>query len=138
MSADGSQLVAAVNGGLLYTSSDFGTTWNAANVPASSWSAVATSANGAELVAVVDGGVIYTQQSSVQPTTVPPLQIQVANGNVILSWPATANNCVLQQNSNLMGTAWQDVPATPVVTDGQNQVTLPMTAGPCIYRLMHP
>jgi hypothetical protein len=138
MSADGSQLVAAVNDGPLYTSSDSGATWNAANVPASDWSAVAVSANGAELVAVVDGGAIYTQQSSLQPATAPALQIQMTNGSVILSWPASATTCVLQQNSNLGGAAWQNLSTTPVMINGLNQVTLPITPGPSLYRLMQP
>ena len=138
MSADGSQLVAAVSDGPLYTSSDSGTTWNAANVPAANWSAVAASANGAELVAVIDGGAIYTRQSSVPPTAVPALQIKMLNGSVILSWPASAATYVLQQNSNLGGAIWQNLSTTPVTINGTNQVTLPMTPGPCLYRLMQP
>jgi photosystem II stability/assembly factor-like uncharacterized protein len=138
MSADGRQLVAAVSDGPLYTSSDSGATWNASSVPAANWSAVASSANGAELVAVIDGGAIYTRQSSVQPATVPALQIQMTNGSVILSWPASSATCVLQQNSNFGSAAWQNLPTTPVIINGTNQVTVPMTSGPSLYRLMQP
>ena len=139
MSADGSQLVAAVNGGLIYTSTDSGANWTAADAPASNWRAVATSANGAELVAVVYGGVLYTEQSPLfgQTMAVPPLQIQVANGNVVLSWPAAATNVVLQESAMIPGTAWGDLPTNPVVTNGLNQVTLPMSASQCLYRLKH-
>jgi hypothetical protein len=137
MSADGSQLTAAVNGGSIYSSTDSGASWAAANVPAANWKAVATSANGAALVAVVHGGVIYTGQSS-GISSPPALRIQLANGKVVLSWAATATNLVLQQSSNLAGIVWGDMPTTPLLTNGQNQVTLPMTAGPCLYRLKQP
>jgi hypothetical protein len=137
MSADGTQLTAVVNGGVIYSSSDSGASWAAANVPAANWRAVATSANGAALVAVVHGGVIYTGQSS-GITSPPALQIQLANGNVVLSWAAGATNVVLQQNTNLAGVVWSDMPTTPLVTHGQNQVTLPLSAGPCLYRLKQP
>ena len=138
MSADGSQLTAAVNGGLIYSSTDSGASWTAANVHASNWRVVTTSANGAELVAVVHGGVLYTEQSPIvtpQAVPMPALQIQVANGNVVLSWPAGATNVVLQQSSNITGTVWGDLPTSPVVTNGQNQVNLPMSTGQCLYRL---
>jgi hypothetical protein len=137
MSADGSQLTAAVNGGLIYSSTDSGASWFPDNVPASNWRAVATSASGADLVAVVYGGVLYTEQSPASPP-VPALQINVANGNVVLNWTAGANNIVLQQSSNNMGTVWQDLPTTPIVINGQNQVTLPISTGPCLYRLKQP
>jgi len=136
ISADGSQLVAAVNGGLLYTSSDSGASWSSASVPAAGWNAVATSADGADLVAVVNGGAIYTEQSPAKPQTivVPPLAIEVAGTNVILSWPA-GGAYVLQQNSSLAGTGWQDLHPTATVTNGQNQVTLPISSKLSFYRL---
>lgn len=138
MSADGSQLTAAASGGLIYSSTNSGASWIAANVPASNWRALATSANGADLVAVVYGGVLYTGQSPVvtpQTVPVPPLQIQAANGNVVLSWTAGATNVVLQQCSNLIGAVWGDLPATSVVTNGQNEVILTNTVGIDFYRL---
>jgi hypothetical protein len=58
-SADGSRLVAVVNGGQIYTSADSGVTWT----PSESnrfWYSVASSADGSRLVAVVNGGQIYT------------------------------------------------------------------------------
>ena len=59
-SADGTRLVAAVNGhnfntgapyGFIYTSPDFGVTWNLTSAPQIYWSAVACSADGTKLVA---------------------------------------------------------------------------------------
>jgi hypothetical protein len=135
MSADGRQLTAAVKGGLLYSSSDSGTTWVAASVPAANWKAVAGSANGAALVAVVQGGVIFSLISEVQTPAVPALQIQLVQGNVVLAWPAGGAAVVLQQSTNLLGSNWTDVPVTPTVTNGQNQVTVPMTGSQTMYRL---
>jgi hypothetical protein len=65
-SADGSRLVAAVQNGGIYTSTDFGATWvlrSAAGNPRN-WSSVATSADGMKLVAVTDGSFIYTSTDS--------------------------------------------------------------------------
>ncbi|MDX1951025.1 MAG: hypothetical protein SFY81_02510 [Verrucomicrobiota bacterium] len=58
-SADGTNLVAAVNGGKLYTSQDRGTTWTARDSDRD-WKGVASSSNGTNLVAIVSGGQIYT------------------------------------------------------------------------------
>ena len=62
-SDDGSKLVAAVDGGRIYTSTDSGATWT----PRESnrfWSSVASSSDGSKLAAVVAGGQIYTSSDS--------------------------------------------------------------------------
>ena len=51
-SADGNRLVAAVNGGQIYTSGDAGVTW-VARVTSQHWSGVASSSDGYRLVACV-------------------------------------------------------------------------------------
>lgn len=58
-SLDGSKLVAVVQGGQIYTSTDAGLTWTARD-SARSWSSVASSSDGSMLVAVVQNGQIYT------------------------------------------------------------------------------
>ncbi len=58
-SADGTQLVAAVWNGQLYTSTDAGTTWTARESNRG-WQAVASSADGTKLVAAVWSGQLYT------------------------------------------------------------------------------
>ena len=50
-SADGSKLVAAVNGGYVYTSTNSGFSWTRTSAPSNSWTSVACSANGAEIFA---------------------------------------------------------------------------------------
>jgi len=57
-SADGTNLVAAVWGGPIYTSSDRGNTWNPQG-SSRNWISVASSADGAKLVAAVSDGNIY-------------------------------------------------------------------------------
>ena len=63
-SADGSELVAAVNSGRIYTSTNSGATWTQTSAANASWTCVASSADGSELVAVVNGGRIYTSTNS--------------------------------------------------------------------------
>jgi photosystem II stability/assembly factor-like uncharacterized protein len=61
--ATGNKLVAVVNNGQIYTSTDSGSTW----VPRESvrnWKAVASNASGTNLVAIVYGGQIYTSSDS--------------------------------------------------------------------------
>jgi hypothetical protein len=53
-SADGTKLVAIVNGGGIYTSTNSGQTWVSNNVPALHWYCVASSADGEKLVAGIN------------------------------------------------------------------------------------
>ena len=60
-SADGTKLVAAANGNMIYTSSDSGATWTKQTASGTeTWQSVASSSDGTKLVAVVYGGQIYT------------------------------------------------------------------------------
>jgi len=56
-SADGSKLVAAANGGGIYTSTDSGATWTLTSAPNARWISVASSADGTKLAAVLQGDV---------------------------------------------------------------------------------
>ena len=62
-SADGENLLAAVDGGQLYTSADRGASWTARDANRN-WSAVASSADGKKLLASVRGGQLYTSTDS--------------------------------------------------------------------------
>jgi hypothetical protein len=62
-SADGSKLVAVVNGGQIHTSVNYGTNWSPRDANRA-WSSVASSADGTKLVACVNGGQIYTSTDS--------------------------------------------------------------------------
>lgn len=59
-SADKSRLVAVVNGGPIYLSTDAGTNWTASTAPSAGWKLVACSANGSAMIAATTNGPIYT------------------------------------------------------------------------------
>jgi hypothetical protein len=140
LSSDGYTLVAFSTNGLLEVSSDFGVTWAATNLPASTRCSVAVSANGSELLAVMYPGCIYSAQTTPVAHTsngpAPALTIAAMNGNIILSWPAGSTNWTLQQRPGLSSaSSWADVSTVPIVTNGQNQVTLPLSSNLRLYRL---
>jgi hypothetical protein len=58
--------------------------------------------------------------------------------NVVLSWPTNAAGFDLQQNSNLASAIWLAVTNMPVITNGQNQVTLPAAGKDNFFQLFHP
>ena len=63
-SSDGNKLVAVVNGGQIYTSTDSGVTWTA-RASSQNWQGVASSSDGSKLVAAIyGGGQIYTSTDS--------------------------------------------------------------------------
>jgi hypothetical protein len=62
-SVDGRKLVAAHNGGFLYTSTNYGATWTPRDTTRG-WSALASSADGTKLVATVLNGQIFTSVDS--------------------------------------------------------------------------
>jgi hypothetical protein len=64
-SADCTKLVAVINGGGIFTSTNSGANWSTNNnAPPSSWASVASSTDGTKLVAVVNGGRIFTSTNS--------------------------------------------------------------------------
>jgi len=64
-SSDGTKLVAGVDGGYIYTSTDSGASWTARTAAGSrSWYAMSSSSDGTKLAAAVYGGYIYTSTDS--------------------------------------------------------------------------
>ena len=63
-SADGTKLVAAVSLGLIYTSTNSGSTWVATSAPTNFWASVASSADGSRLFAGSLTGAIYASADS--------------------------------------------------------------------------
>lgn len=90
-SADGSRLAAVSNGGGIYTSGNWGMTWQQQTngLPvAPAWESIASSADGSKLAAVIfnaASGGIYISQSSVQTisTTVTSGYITGAQGSAV-------------------------------------------------------
>ena len=59
-------------------------------------------------------------------------------GQVTISWPVSSTTYTLQATSALGAAAsWAAVAGTPVVANGQNQVTVAATAAAKFYRLQH-
>lgn len=75
----------------------------------------------------------------VQTPGAPLLSVQPASNNmVVISWPVSSRIFALQQNSALGTTNWVDMPAAPVVVNGQNQVIVLPSLGNSFYRLKSP
>jgi formylglycine-generating enzyme required for sulfatase activity len=65
----------------------------------------------------------------------PDLSIALAGRQVVLSWPTTATNFVLQSTTNLSPAAWSTNSPAPVVVNGQNTVTNAISGTHQFYRL---
>jgi hypothetical protein len=67
----------------------------------------------------------------------PALSISSAGQNISLAWPVWATNFSLQEaNGGLPPVAfWSNQLRTPVITNNQNVLTLPLGPGPAFYRL---
>ncbi len=98
-SADGTKLIAAVNGGLIYTSTNCGNSWTAGTAPITNWASVASSANGEVLVAAGGQGPIYISTNA-GSSWLPDLQ----SPSIIGEWQSLA--CSADGNLILAGSAW--------------------------------
>jgi uncharacterized repeat protein (TIGR03803 family) len=66
----------------------------------------------------------------------PQLTIMLSGTNVILTWPTNANGFILQSATNLFPPAvWNTNLPSPVVVNGQNTVTNPISGAQQFYRL---
>lgn len=71
--------------------------------------------------------------------TPPVLNIALAGGNVVLSWPATNAVFRVLQNTDLTTSNWVAITNLAGVTNGQNQVALPPAATPgAFFELVNP
>jgi hypothetical protein len=78
--------------------------------------------------------------SPIFEVSLPPAALGIAPSgtNVILSWASPPGGFELQKNSDLTTTNWLTVTNTPVVTNGQNQVTLSRSNSSQFFRLKYP
>jgi len=66
----------------------------------------------------------------------PRLTIIRSGANVILTWPINAAGFTLQSTTNLVSPAvWSTVSPAPVIVNGQNAVTNPVSGTKKFYRL---
>jgi hypothetical protein len=72
------------------------------------------------------------------PSMQPNLNMTLSGPNLVMSWPSSAANFVVQTNSNLSGTNWGTA-GYAIATNGANQtVTIPPPPGNLFFRLFHP
>jgi hypothetical protein len=66
----------------------------------------------------------------------PSLQAQMSGGNLMLSWPMSAQNFSLQTTTNLANpNSWTTLPNVPAIVNLQNAITNPASDGARFYRL---
>ena len=76
---------------------------------------------------------------AVQTPGAPVLHIFLTGTNTaVVAWPAPSTGYVLQQNTNLVSTAWLGVTNSVNVVGSENQVIISPPAGNRYFRLFHP
>lgn len=65
----------------------------------------------------------------------PKVAIVPSGANVILTWPTNAVGLTLQSSTNLSSAAWSTVSPPPIIVNGQNTVTNPISGTERFYRL---
>jgi len=67
----------------------------------------------------------------------PSLQAQVSDGNLMLSWPMSAQNFNLQTTTNIADPkSWQTLTNVPAIVNLQNTITNPVVGSQGFYRLI--
>ena len=75
-------------------------------------------------------GTVFSLSFTPQPTVIP------SGGNLILTWPTNYSGFTVQSTTNLGSSAvWATNSPAPVVVNGQNTVTNPMTGSQQFFRL---
>ena len=67
----------------------------------------------------------------------PMMSLTVSTNNAVISWPAIASGFRLLQNTNLAGGNWLAVSNQSILSNGQNQVTLPVQPPQSLFRLVY-
>jgi photosystem II stability/assembly factor-like uncharacterized protein len=123
-SADGSNLVAAVNTGPIYLSTDAGATWTAASAPGATWGCLASSSDGSVLLAGTSDGDLYGSTDA--GTTWAPLPSGIstngwvsvassADGGILMAIPAPG---LAVMASTDLGLTWTNLMQTVIVPGG--------------------
>ena len=62
----------------------------------------------------------------------------VSRSALVVSWPAPTAGYVLQTSTNRSSGGWTGIGIPPVMSNGQMQVTVPMSGPATFYRLVKP
>jgi uncharacterized repeat protein (TIGR03803 family) len=80
-----------------------------------------------------DTGTVF--RITLPSTPGPQLVITPASNNLVISWPATSAGVLLQSTTNLASEVWTTNLPAPVVINGQNTVTNPISGTQQFFRL---
>ncbi len=69
------------------------------------------------------------------PSPTPELSINLSRTNVVLTWPTNVGGFALLSATNILPTAWITNSTVPVIVNGQNTVTNPISGGQQFFRL---
>jgi uncharacterized repeat protein (TIGR03803 family) len=110
----------------------FGQNINDGRVPAAGLTLVGSTVYGTtEFGGDVGSGTVYSLLLQI----VPPVTITRSGTNAILTWPTNDFTYHLQSTTNLNPSLWSAVSPTPLVVNGNNTVTNPISSTPKFYRL---
>lgn len=136
-SSDGMKLVAVVNGGGIWASTDSGTNWTQTSAPSTNWTSVASSSDGSKLIAAAsvggiwvstDSGTNWTQTSA--PNTNWASVASSADGSRLIA--GGSGNTYISTN---LGAAWTPTAISniPFVFSSTNGTKLLVINGSSIY-----
>jgi uncharacterized repeat protein (TIGR03803 family) len=77
-------------------------------------------------------GTVFSLSLGISP---PQLTIVLARTNLVLTWPTNAVGFTLQSATNFVAPFWTNVSSGPVIVNGQNTVTNPISDTQRFYRL---
>jgi hypothetical protein len=87
------------------------------------------------------GGLVLlgpTFRFQVGMVALPPLEIRLSlGGSQVIAWPTNATGYTLQSTTNLASPVWTAVSSGPVVVNGRNTVTNPISGTQQFFRLSH-
>jgi hypothetical protein len=83
-------------------------------------------------------GGFWSLIAAVQTAGAPLLAISRSGGSVIVSWPISSTNWILQQNSKAVASNWAASPYTVSTNGGSNSITINPPSGNLFFRLMYP
>jgi hypothetical protein len=119
--------------GMIFTSTNAGTSWQLAYAPNVNWRSAAVSADGTKFYAADRGGTIYFYNTPA--TNAPTMNIASGGGNAFVSWPWPSTGFVLQQTTNLVSSNWVTLSNVTAVV---SQAIVPQTNANNFYRLVQP